>query len=494
MKKIIFSLSLLLAGSAYNNVNAQLPDGSIAPNFTATDINGVSHNLYDYLNAGKTVIMDISATWCGPCWAYHNSHALADLYNVYGAGGSNEVVVLFIEGDNQTTIDDLHGTGGNTQGDWVTGTPYPIINSGTIANQYDIAGFPTIYRICPNKVLTDIGQPTFAQLKTSIQNGCSVSLAGAQNNPKLEANDMESCTSLVQPSFSMKNYGTNTLTSATVLLKENGTTIQTKNWAGSLASMASETVTFPFISANSISTYTTEVTAVNNGSILHTANGVSQYVVNLAQVSPSLDLTIKVYTDNYPTETSWEMRNSANVIVASGGPYNGDANNGGGADALTTKTHTVTLPNANDCFSFKLLDSYGDGLNTGSNPAGYFGADIEANGETILNLTVGNFGDEFTRIGAFKTEIAQTSGLNKNEANSLIVSPNPSTGNFSIKGATLTSYSTVELVDQLGRTLSTWNINSTSLNIEMNDLANGNYMLVFKGANGNSTQKIQINK
>ena len=29
---------------------AQLPDGSIAPDFTATDINGVEHNLYSYLD------------------------------------------------------------------------------------------------------------------------------------------------------------------------------------------------------------------------------------------------------------------------------------------------------------------------------------------------------------------------------------------------------------------------------------------------------------
>ena len=56
---------------------AQLPDGSIAPDWTATDINGVEHNLYELLDEGKKVILTIRLQrGCGPGWGYHTSGAL----------------------------------------------------------------------------------------------------------------------------------------------------------------------------------------------------------------------------------------------------------------------------------------------------------------------------------------------------------------------------------------------------------------------------------
>ena len=58
---------------------------------------------------------------------------MKDLYMTYGAAGSNEIGVLFVEGDGGTDVNALNGIG-NTQGDWVTGTPYPILDDANIAN------------------------------------------------------------------------------------------------------------------------------------------------------------------------------------------------------------------------------------------------------------------------------------------------------------------------------------------------------------------------
>jgi len=196
MKKIVTSVALCLAASASM---AQI--GAVAPDFTATDINGNSHNLYTYLNAGKVVLLDVSATWCGPCWGFHNNHYLEDLYAQFGPAGTNEVVVLFYEGDDATNSADLHGTGSNTQGDWVTGVPYPIIDEAPLSislNVYAPLGYPTINVICPSdkKIkwdLWDSQQATPAASLTAMQakvqeviDQCA-SAANVQENSLLEA-------------------------------------------------------------------------------------------------------------------------------------------------------------------------------------------------------------------------------------------------------------------------------------------------------------------
>ena len=118
---------------------AQLPDGSVAPDFTAIDIYGVEHNLYSLLDQGYKVILDFSATWCGPCWSYHEAGTLSELHNTYGPDGTDEIRVFYLEADDSTTDADLNGAGPNTQGDWVTGTPYTIIdNAGSIFDLFNV--------------------------------------------------------------------------------------------------------------------------------------------------------------------------------------------------------------------------------------------------------------------------------------------------------------------------------------------------------------------
>jgi PKD repeat protein/thiol-disulfide isomerase/thioredoxin len=139
----------------------QLPPGANAPDFTLTDINGNTHNLYSLLDQGKMVVLEFSATWCGPCWNYMLTGALEDFWNEYGPNGTGEAQVFYIEADFATGMADLLGQTSGSQGNWVANIPFPIIDlqpGQNTANDYDIAYYPTLYAVCSDHTVYELGQ------------------------------------------------------------------------------------------------------------------------------------------------------------------------------------------------------------------------------------------------------------------------------------------------------------------------------------------------
>ncbi|MFK7808340.1 MAG: hypothetical protein AB8F74_11110 [Saprospiraceae bacterium] len=186
MKNLLPYFFVVALLSITSKVQAVLPDGSTAPNWTLTDINGDTYTLYDILDQGKMVAIDFSATWCPPCWNYHQTHALEDLYNNNGPNGTDEVMVFWIEGDLSTNNACLYGPSGcnsSTQGDWVTGVPYPIfdLSSSTVRNQYNVTYWPTIYAICPDRTLFEAGQASYNAWQTWIQTCSFDGVASAED-------------------------------------------------------------------------------------------------------------------------------------------------------------------------------------------------------------------------------------------------------------------------------------------------------------------------
>ena len=155
MKKLLLLLTMVFSVAV---ANAQMADGSVVPNFTTTDLNGNTIELYDLLDQGYVVAIDVFATWCGPCWNYHETNALKDFYNTYGPDGTNEVYVIAVEGDASTTVDEIYGMGSSTWGDWTAGVPYPIVDDASVANLLEISYYPTIYFICQNRIIREAGQ------------------------------------------------------------------------------------------------------------------------------------------------------------------------------------------------------------------------------------------------------------------------------------------------------------------------------------------------
>jgi len=192
MKKLVFLFALFLN----INVYGQLPNGSVAPDFTLTDYDGTTHNLYSYLNAGKTVFLEIFAAHCPVCWSYHQTNTMKNLYNYYGPNGTNELMVLALEHDQWNDSNAFIGNGPAwvTQGNWLDGTPFPIFdvedpNRG-VFNDYNVTFYPVVYKICPNKIVERVmTSETLAELYQKVQDcQTAMSITEIKNNEQIYIN------------------------------------------------------------------------------------------------------------------------------------------------------------------------------------------------------------------------------------------------------------------------------------------------------------------
>lgn len=359
-------------------IHAQLPSGSIAPDFKANDINGQSWHLYDLLDSGKIVVLEISATWCPPCWAYHNGHAMHHFYEEHGPGGDNKARVLFIEGDPNTNTNCLYGSAGcnnYTPGNWVAGTPFPIIDNAKIADTFQVNYYPTIFVICPNRKVYEVGQWNAADLwKQALT--CPVAF-GANNAGIFDyttgAGLNEVCgTTVLKPAFSLVNLGSEALTQATVSLQWNNTTQQTYEWTGNLGLYGEIPVAFDELAVHQGGALKTRLISINNAQVDDdTANNVRIDSFTDAKAFNSLKVLLKIHTDQYGAETYWELRDDQGKVLEfggnqavgpnGGGKYGGAPNGPGAYSNNVTIRDTLNLPGPG-CYSLHFVDAYGDGM------------------------------------------------------------------------------------------------------------------------------------
>jgi hypothetical protein len=361
MKKYLILLVVYVLSNA---AIAQLPDGTLAPNFIASDQNGTDWHLHGLLNEGKIVILDFFGAWDSYAWDYQQSGVLQQLYAAYGPSGTDELVILQIESEPTNSMAQLSGPqlisqdpSTQTQGDWLTGNPFAVIDSSALADLYDVSYLPTLFMICPDKFITEIEQTDFASLDSALHGGICPVLTQGVDLALLDLSTSTVCGSgEINVSFKIKNLGTEELTSALISI-QGLTEPFSQMWNGSLLSYQEEIVVLNNLPVNG----NTEIQVVMVSNDPNTQNNTLSVQSGVNHTSRKI--LFKLGLDEYPNEVSWEIRNSENNIVFSEGDF---------TVQYQYFEDTLVMPE-DGCYTFYLYDESGDGLH-GSQWGGYDGS------------------------------------------------------------------------------------------------------------------------
>lgn len=418
MKKI-----LLLFGIIFFTLGqvtyAQIADGTVlTENIIIEDLDGNTYDFFEILDEGKTIVLDLFATWCGPCWNYQNTGALKNLHNTYGPDGSGDVFVMAIESDPETPITAIWNGAGGSGVDWTANVPYPMANNDLVSDIFEQSYYPYIIRICPNRQVFEVGQ----LMASGIMNHVNTCLSASDNDFDLAILEYKSNNIYCDETemiVEVQNLGVEPITEATFKISADGEIVSTYDWTGNLEQYDVELVSLGSIALEGNPT----VEVAIDTDLEMTQNTITQDLIS--KTSTSL-VTLRLKLDNYPSETSWEIRGPDDAILYSGGPYPSSM-------AKQLVEEEFQLGENLGCYEFIIHDQYGDGLNAGA----YGGTNgwYQFKSSTGVMLASGGGNNQFKKEAApFKTtEYMAGVGLEDiATASNFMLFPNPATDNLQV--------------------------------------------------------------
>ena len=190
------------------------------------------------------------------------------------------------------------------------------------------------------------------------------------------------------------------------------------------------------------------------------------------------EFKIDILQDKFGSQITWELINSNEDVLASGGPYTTLAANG-------TKLHRtkVKVPN-NECVKFIIYDEAGNGINSGAGEGYYKITDSKGN---VIVEGDGKFEKEASHTISTKEGYASVEEMT-NETYK--VYPNPVKDVLTIEGENIEQ---VNVYNTMGQLVKTVNCNDNTVNVNVNDLQNGMYIVNVIDANGVvSSKKVSV--
>lgn len=221
------------------------------------------------------------------------------------------------------------------------------------------------------------------------------------------------CLGTVAPKLVLRNNGANPITQAEIHYRVNNESINVFSWTGNLGFLDSEEISLPQIGFEIQEVNQLYVYSVNPNGLPdeYPKNDTIIRVFERAEITPvTVKLTLR--TDNNPQETTWEILDSENQVVASGGPYSAPS---------TIYQEVITLDDL-ECYLFKIYDAGGDGLTIPGFYAFYHGT----NSYIITGTTFGS-------VDSAYFEVNTTIGIDESRPmDDLSLYPNPAASSFTV--------------------------------------------------------------
>ena len=161
------------------------------------------------------------------------------------------------------------------------------------------------------------------------------------------------CTSTIDPEFTLRNFGSQTLTSAAITYQYDNGPIQTINWTGSLAQGATENITLPIQTMTTgVHTLTVSCNSPNGGTDQNSPNDSETNTFNI--IPDGQIITVELTTDCWGSEVNWTITpQTGTEVLLAGGPY---------TDITGGQTYQTQGCLAAGCYRFTITDGYGDGM------------------------------------------------------------------------------------------------------------------------------------
>ncbi len=280
----------------------------------------------------------------------------------------------------------------------------------------------------------------------------------------IEDNLNGNCGETASPVIVIQNFGTDPINSLSIDYSINSGSSETHSWSGSLESLQSTSIELPSISYSPSDTNTINIVLSDDE---NNDNNSNVFYFDQSSSYETSFVTFDLVTDNYASETTWEFTDSSGNVLAQGGGY---TNN-------NTYTSELEIPSADECYTFTINDSYGDGICCQYGTGSYSISD--ESGNIIFS------GGDFSSTESTIFRVGETLGMNSVFENDLNIFPNPSNGVFNIK--TSLNNSTYKIYNLIGQHVKSGLINSGSSLIDLRNSIDGVYFMTIQTENGDKT-------